>query len=123
MKILHLLFNKYVNNKSMFGDISGMMGKLKEAQEKVEETKKRLNTVLIDEAVANDNLKVTVTANREIKAITINESLLEDREELEDYLILALNKALQRASEINEQELAIAAKTGMPNIPGMDMFK
>lgn len=123
MKILHLLFNKYVNNKSMFGDISGMMGKLKEAQEKVEETKKRLNTVLIDEAVANDNLKVTVTANREIKAITINESLLEDREELEDYLILVLNKALQRASEINEQELAIAAKTGMPNIPGMDMFK
>ncbi len=107
----------------MFGDISGMMGKLKEAQEKVEETKKRLNTVLIDETVANDNIKVTVTANREIKAITINEALLEDREELEDYLILALNKALKRAGEINEQELAIAAKTGMPNMPGMDMFK
>ena len=37
----------------MFGDISGMMGKLKDAQQKVEETKKRLNTVLIDESVAN----------------------------------------------------------------------
>ncbi|RKF03419.1 hypothetical protein C8N26_1804 [Tenacibaculum lutimaris] len=107
----------------MFGDISGMMGKLKEAQQKVEETKKRLDTVLIDESVADGNVKVTVTANREIKAITVDESLLEDKEELEDYLILALNKALKRAGEINEQELAIAAKSGMPNIPGMDMFK
>ncbi len=107
----------------MFGDISGMMGKLKEAQQKVEETKKRLNTVLIDESVANGNIKITVTANREIKAININESLFEGKEELEDYLILGLNKALKRAGEINEQELAIAAKDGMPNIPGMDMFK
>ncbi|WP_299122768.1 YbaB/EbfC family nucleoid-associated protein [uncultured Tenacibaculum sp.] len=107
----------------MFGDISGMMGKIKEAQQKVEETKKRLNTVLIDESAASGAIKVTVTANREVKAITIDESLLEDKEELEDYLILALNKALKRAGDINEQELAIAAKAGMPNIPGMDMFK
>ncbi len=107
----------------MFGDISGMMGKLKDAQQKVEETKRRLDTVLIDETTANGTIKITVTANSEIKEISINESLLEDKEELEDYLILTLNKALKRASEINEQELAIAAKDGMPNIPGMDMFK
>ena len=107
----------------MFGDLSNMMGKLKEAQEKVEETKKRLDTVLIDESAANGTIKVTVTANREIKAISLDESLLKDKEELEDYLILTLNKALKRAGEINEQELAIAAKSGMPNIPGMDMFK
>ena len=107
----------------MFGDISGMMGKLQEAQQKVEEIKKRLDTVLIDEAIAGGNVKVTVTANREIKTITVDESLLEDKEELEDYLILVLNKALKRAGEINEQELAVAAKSGIPNIPGMDMFK
>lgn len=107
----------------MFGDISGMMGKLQEAQQKVEETKKRLDTVLIDEAIAGGNVKVTVTANREIKTITVDESLLEDKEELEDYLILVLNKALKRAGEINEQELAVAAKSGIPNISGMDMFK
>lgn len=106
----------------MFGDISGMMSKLKEAQHKVEETKARLNTVLIDESTAENKLKVTVTANREIKSISIDESLLKDSEELEDYLILAINKAIQRAGEINEREVALAAKSGMPNIPGMDMF-
>lgn len=107
----------------MFGDMAGMMGKLKEAQQKVEETKARLNHVLIDEKSSNGKVQVTVTANREIKAIQIDESLLNDAEELEDYLIMTLNKAIQRASEINEQELAIAAKSGMPNIPGMDLFK
>lgn len=107
----------------MFGDLSGMMEKLKQAQGKVEETKKRLNTVLIDEASNDGKLKITVTANREIKAINIDKELLEEAEELEDYLILTLNKALKRAGEINEQEMAAAAKDGMPNIPGMDMFK
>ncbi len=107
----------------MFGDLSGMMDKLKQAQQKVEETKKRLNTVLIDEDGADGKLKVTVTANREVKAVSIDESLLNDSEELEDYLILTLNKALKRASKINEQEMAEAAKNGLPNIPGMDLFK
>lgn len=106
----------------MFGDLSGMMGKLKEAQQKVEETKKRLDTVLIDETSNDNKIKVTITANRKIKSISVDESLLNDAEELEDYLIITLNKAIERASAINEQELAIAAKSGMPNIPGMDMF-
>ncbi len=107
----------------MLGDLSGMMNKLKEAQQKVEETKQRLNTVLIDESSNDSKLKITVTANREIKAISIDPSLLNDAEELEDYMILTLNKALKRANEINEQEMAVAAKAGLPNIPGMDMFK
>lgn len=107
----------------MFGDLSGMMNKLKEAQQKVEETKTRLNTVLVVETSADKKIKVTLTANREIKAISIDESLLTDKEELEDYLILTLNKAIEKASKINENEMAIAAKSGMPNIPGMDMFK
>lgn len=107
----------------MFGDLMGMMGKLQEAQKKVEETKQRLNTVLIDEQSADGLLKVTVTANRVIKSIDVNEELLQDKEQLEDYLILTLNKALEKAGAINEAELAAAAKDGMPNIPGMDLFK
>ncbi len=107
----------------MFGDLSGMMNKLKEAQQKVEETKNRLNTVLVDENSSDNKIKVTVTANREIKAISIDESLMHDAEELEDYLVLTLNKAIERANQINEAEMAAAAKSGMPNIPGMDMFK
>ncbi|NHM06923.1 YbaB/EbfC family nucleoid-associated protein [Flavobacterium sp. CYK-4] len=108
----------------MFGDLMGMMGKLKEAQQKVEETKKRLDTVLIDEQSNDGLLKVTLTANRNIKSILIQDELFNDKEQLEDYLVTVMNKAIQRATAINEHELALAAKDGMPNIPGMDgLFK
>ncbi len=107
----------------MFGDLMGMMGKLQEAQKKVEETKKRLDHVLVDENSSDNLLQVTITANRTIKSLKIDDALLEDKEQLEDYLILVLNKAIEKATKINEAELAAAAKDGMPNIPGMDMFK
>jgi DNA-binding protein YbaB len=69
-------------------DLMGMMGKLKETQQKIEDTKKRLDTVLVDEQSSDGLLKVTLTANRSVKSITIDDSLLEDKEQLEDYLIL-----------------------------------
>ena len=100
----------------------GMMGKLKETQQKIEETKKRLNTVLIDENSSDGLLQVTLTANREIKSVTIADELLQDKEQLEDYLVLTLNNAIARASSVNETELAAVAKEGMPNIPGLDGF-
>ena len=107
----------------MFGDLMGMMDKLKETQEKVAETKKRLDTVLVDEQSNDGLLKITLTANREIRKIRIDPSLLEDSEQLEDYLIVTLNKAISKATNINEAELAAVAKEGMPNIPDMGMFK
>jgi len=107
----------------MFGDMMGMMNKLKEAQKKVEQTKERLNSVILDEHSQNGEVKVSINANRQIKSIEVDEALLQDKEMLEDYLILTLNKAIERATAVNEAELAAVAKEGMPNIPGMDMFK
>ena len=101
----------------------GMMGKLKETQQKIEETKKRLDTVLVEEQSNDGLLKVTLTANRNVKSIAIDDSLLQDKDQLEDYLVLVMNKAIEKATQINEVELAAVAKEGMPNIPGMDLFK
>ena len=106
----------------MFGDMMGMMNKLKESQEKVAQTKERLNSVLVDEQSADGLLKVTLTANRTLKNIEVADELLEDKEQLEDYLILTLNKAIEKATKINEAELAAAAKDGLPDIPGLDKF-
>ena len=108
----------------MFGDLMGMMGKLRETQEKVKATKERLNSVILEEKSSDNLVSVTITANRNLKTIEINDHLLQDKEQLEDYLVLTINKAIERATEINEAELAAVAKEGMPNIPGMDsLFK
>lgn len=104
----------------MFGD---MMGKLQEAQQKTEETKKRLDTVYVSEQSSDGKIKITISGNRSIKDIHIDESLLEDAEELSDYLVLTLNKAIAKATAVNETEMQAAAK-GMLNMPGMgDLFK
>ena len=105
-------------------DLMGMMGKLKETQNKIEATKKRLDTVLVDEQSTDGLFKVTMTANRKITAVTIADELLEDKEQLEDYIILVLNKAIEKATKVNEAELDAVAKMDMPMIPGMDnLFK
>ncbi|MBP4142284.1 YbaB/EbfC family nucleoid-associated protein [Flavobacterium sp. I-SCBP12n] len=105
-------------------DLMGMMGKLKETQQKIEDTKKRLDTVLINEQSNDALLKVTLTANTAIKSIAIDDSLLQDKEQLEDYLILVLNKAIEKATKLNQSELDAVTKMDMPMIPGMeDLFK
>ncbi|RTZ04577.1 YbaB/EbfC family nucleoid-associated protein [Flavobacterium bomense] len=105
-------------------DLMGMMGKLKETKQKIEDTKKRLDTVLIDEQSTDGLLKVTLTANRTLKSIIIDDTLLADKEQLEDYLILVLNKAIEKATNVNQSELDVVTKMDMPMIPGMeDLFK
>ena len=104
----------------MFGDLMGMMGKLKETQEKVQATRERLNSVILEESAADGQLRVTITANRTIKNIEIDTALLSDREQLEDLLVLTLNRAIDKATGVNETELTAVAREGMPNIPGLD---
>ena len=107
----------------MFGDMMGLMGKLQEAKAKAEVTKERLKTILVDEQSNDGLLKITASANGRIKEIEVSEDLLQDKEQLEDYLILTLNKALEKAQNVHDTEMAAVAKEGMPNIPGMDLFK
>ena len=107
----------------MFGDLMGMMGKLKETQQKIEETKKRLDGVTVTESSSDGLLSIVMTANRELKSVQIADELLADREQLEDYLVLVMNKAITKATSVNEAELGAVARDGMPNIPGLDMFK
>ena len=104
----------------MFGDMMGMMNQLKDTQQRVEAKKKELDTVILDEVSSSKDIKVQISANRRIIEIQISDALLEDKEQLEDYLVSTLNKAIEKAHNYNEQELAKVAKTGLPDIPGMN---
>jgi DNA-binding YbaB/EbfC family protein len=105
----------------MFGDLMGMMGKLKEAQKSAEETKVRLNSVLVSDTSAGGAVRITATANKEIKEIEISDALLQDKEELIDTLIVALNKTLKKAGEVQEKEMQASVRENMPNIPGLNL--
>ena len=100
----------------MFGG-NGMMKKLQEMQQKVAETKARLDTITVEGKASNGKVSVIMTGNRKVNSISINEKLAGfDKEELEDLLIIATNDALEKAESVNESEMK-AASAGM--LPGM----
>ncbi|MET6999120.1 YbaB/EbfC family nucleoid-associated protein [Chitinophaga defluvii] len=92
----------------MFGNI---FGKLQEAQQKMKEGKVRLSQITIDGEAGEGRVKVTVTGNREVKSVDIAPELCtpEHKEEMEDLLITALNRALKGAESAWEAEMKNAA--------------
>jgi DNA-binding YbaB/EbfC family protein len=88
----------------MFGDL---FSKLQEAQQKMQEGKQKLGDVIIDGEAGNGAVKVSVTGTREIKTITIDSQLMtaDRKEELEDLLITALNRALKNAEQAWDDEM------------------
>ena len=100
----------------MFGG-NGMIKKLQEMQQKVEETKVRLETITVEGKASNGKVAVTMTGNRKVNAIVINEELTNlDKEELEDLLVIATNDALEKAERVNESEMRVASAGMIPGI-------
>ena len=94
-----------------------MMKKLQEMQQKVEETKARLDTITVEGKASNGKVAVTMTGNRKVNAIVINEELTNlDKEELEDLLVIATNDALEKAEKVNESEMRVASAGMIPGI-------
>lgn len=98
-----------------------MLDKLFQAQQKADEIKKRLDTISVLGEAAGGSVKVTATANKEIKDIVIDEVFLAqaDKEELEEVLVVAINKALQQADQVSQTEMQVATKDMLGGLGGM----
>lgn len=88
----------------MFGDI---FGKLTQIKEKMKDMKVRLATVTLTGEAGDGAVKVTVDGNRQVKSIDVAAHLLtpENKEEMEDLLVTALNRALKDAENSWEAEI------------------
>lgn len=97
----------------MFED---MMGKL---QKQMEESKKRLDSIIVEADAGGGAVKVKMTGNREVKSITISDELHKgDKEELEELLTVAVNRAHALAEKAHEDEMRGAAGGILPGFPG-----
>lgn len=97
------------------------MGKLQEAQQKMEETKSKLDTItVIGEA---QGVKVTINGNKVVTNVDIPQMIIDDgdKEQIEELLLLALNRGLDSADKVAQAEGANAMKGVMPNIPGLGL--
>jgi len=95
----------------MFGD---MMDKLKQMQQSVEESKARLSNITV-KGEAN-GVVVQMNGNRKMTDVQINDELMVDKEALEDFVMLACNRALEQAEKVYEAEMASSAKGIIPGL-------
>ncbi|ARS41738.1 hypothetical protein CA265_19610 [Sphingobacteriaceae bacterium GW460-11-11-14-LB5] len=98
-----------------------MFDKLFAAQQKAEEIKKRLDTISVFGEVENGAIKITATANKAITGVSIDETFLKnaDKEELEELLLTAINKAMASAEQVSAAEMQASAQDMLGGLGGM----
>lgn len=89
-----------------------MFDKLFEAQQKAGEVKKRLDGITVSGAAEDGKITVTANGNKVIQSVNIDEDFLKtaDKEELEELLQVAVNKALVQAESVSQSEMAALTK-------------
>ena len=96
----------------MFGN---MMERLQEMQQKTDDAKRRLDSITVTGEAPNNAIEVEMTGNRKIKNVKFNIDLsTADKEELEDLLVIAFNKALENAENVYESEMKTVAMGMLP---------
>lgn len=83
-----------------------MQQMLMQAQKMQRELKKKLEALGNEEFEVSKSgaVKVVVLGNKKIKSVTIDEGALEDKEMVEELIVMAINEALET---ISEKEAAI----------------
>ena len=108
---------KQFKTKTMFGKLGDMMGKLQEMKQKADEIKLKLDSTIINVEGAGGDIKIAITGNREIKSLSIAPGLQHgNTEELEEQLLVTLNKALLKANELNDNEMKSVAGGLLPGM-------
>jgi DNA-binding YbaB/EbfC family protein len=100
-----------------------MFDKLFEAQQKAGEVKKRLDAITVTGTAEGGKITITANANKLIQAVHIDDMFFKenDREALEELLMVAINKAMEQADNVSQSEMAAMTKDmfgGMGNLFG-----
>jgi DNA-binding YbaB/EbfC family protein len=98
-----------------------MFDKLMQAQQKAGEIKTRLEAITVTGTAEGGKITVTANGNKVIKSININDDFLKetDKEQLEELLVIALNKAMEQADNVNQTEMAAMTKEMFGGLGGL----
>jgi DNA-binding YbaB/EbfC family protein len=102
----------------MKGGLGGLMKQAQQMQKNVEKAQAELATVEVEGEAGSGTVKTVMTCGREVRRVTVDESLLDDKEILEDLIVLAMNDALKKVEETTQQRMS-GFSAGLP--PGMSL--
>lgn len=92
-----------------------------QAQQQAGEVKKRLDAITVTGTAEGGNITVTANGNKVLQSISINEDFFKDadKEEIEELMLVAVNKALEQADNVSQSEMAAMASQMFGGLGGM----
>ena len=102
-------------------NLADMFGKLNEMKQNMENVRASLDQIHVEAESGGGMVKVVANANKQVLKLSIDPSVTTDREMMEDLIVAAINKALEKAEEKGREELSKAASGMLPNLPGLDL--
>ncbi|HTH83197.1 MAG TPA: YbaB/EbfC family nucleoid-associated protein [Mucilaginibacter sp.] len=98
-----------------------MFDKIMQAQQMAGDIKKRLDAITVTGSVEGGKISVNANANKVVQSVTIDPDFFKeaDREELEELLATAINKAMEQADNVSQSEMAAATKDMFGGLGGM----
>jgi DNA-binding YbaB/EbfC family protein len=98
-----------------------MFDKLMQAQQKAGEVKERLNAITVSGSAEGGKINVTANGNKMVQAITIDEDFFKatDKEQLEELMVIAINKAMEQAENVSQSEMEAMTKDMLGGLGGL----
>ena len=98
-----------------------MFDKLFEVQQKAGEVKQRLDAITVTGTAEGGKISVTATGNKTIQSVNIDADFFKeaDKEELEELLTIAINKAMEQADNVSQSEMGAMAKDMFGGLGGL----
>jgi DNA-binding YbaB/EbfC family protein len=105
-------------------NIGNMMEQMKKLQEDVSRTQDELARKTVTGEAGAGMVSVVMNGALELVSVTIDPAILkpDDAQMVQDLIVAAINKALDNARAMSEQELKKVSGL-LPNIPGLDFLK
>ncbi len=88
------------------GGMAGIMKQAQQMQENMKKAQDELAQMEVEGQSGAGMVKITLTCNHEVRRVAIDESVMDDREMLEDLIAAAMNDANRRISETSEKHMS-----------------
>lgn len=104
----------------MKGGLAGLMKQAQQMQENMKKVQDSLGSIEVEGASGAGAVKVLMTCKHDARRVTIDPSVMDDKEMLEDLIAAAINDAVRRVEATTQEKMA-GFTAGMNLPPGMKL--
>ena len=104
----------------MKGGLGNLMKQAQQMQENMKKAQEELASLEVEGQSGAGMVKIVMTCAHEVRRVKIDDSVLDDKEMLEDLIAAALNDAMRRAEETGQEKM-MCFTAGLKLPPGFKM--